>query len=138
MTDTALPALATVASDTLESPARRAMRRLFKRKGAVVGLGVIAVFILLAIFAPLIVPYDPIATNWALVRKPATLAHWFGTDDLGRDILSRTIFGARASLIAGAISVGATTTMRIPPVLDAMKDASALISRDLSETKVVA
>src|SRR6201999_897971 len=89
MTDAALLALATVASDRLESPARRALRRLFKRKGAVVGLCVIAVFILLAAFAPLIVPYDPIATNWALVRKAPTAAHWFGTDDLGRDVLAR-------------------------------------------------
>ena len=101
MTDAALPALASVAPDTLESPARRALRRLFKRKGAVVGLVVIAAFILLAIFAPLIVPYDPIATNWALVRKPATVAHWFGTDDLGRDVLARVIYGTRASLLAG-------------------------------------
>src|SRR3984957_4921938 len=114
MTDAALPALTAVASDTMESPARRALRRLFRRKGAVVGLGVIAVFILLAIFAPLIVPYDPIATNWALVRKPATLAHWFGTDDLGRDILARVIYGSRASLAAGAISVGIALTIGVP------------------------
>src|ERR1700736_3221146 len=101
MTDTALPALTAVAPDTMESPARRALRRLFKRKGAVVGLGVIAVFILLAIFAPLIVPYDPIATNWTLVRKPPSALHWFRNDDLGRDILGRVIYGARASLVAG-------------------------------------
>jgi len=50
MTDAALPALAAAASETLESPARRALRRLFRRKGAVAGLLVIAVFILLAIF----------------------------------------------------------------------------------------
>jgi peptide/nickel transport system permease protein len=114
MTDTVLPVLATTGSDTLESPTRRAFRRLFKRKGAVVGLGVIAAFILVAIFAPLIVPYDPIATNWAPVRKPATLAHWFGTDDLGRDILARVIYGSRASLAAGAISVGIALAIGVP------------------------
>jgi peptide/nickel transport system permease protein len=70
MTDTALGALPIAVSDELESPTRRALRRLFKRKGAVVGLVVIATFILLALFAPLIVPYDPIATSWSLVRKP--------------------------------------------------------------------
>ena len=57
-------------------------------------------------FAPWIVPYDPIATSWTLVRKPPSALHWFGTDDLGRDILGRVIYGARASLMAGAISVG--------------------------------
>ena len=54
----------------------------------------------------LIAPYDPIATSWTLVRKPPSALHWFGTDDLGRDMLGRVIYGARASLVAGAISVG--------------------------------
>src|ERR1700722_18485051 len=105
MTDTTLGAIPIV-SDELETPARRALRRLLRRKGAVVGLVVIATFIVLAVFAPLISPYDPIATSWTLVRKPPSSLHWFGTDDLGRDIFGRVIFGARASLIAGAISVG--------------------------------
>src|SRR3977135_534938 len=95
----ALPATARgtspIASDERESPARRALRRLFQRKGAVAGLVVIATFILLAVFAPLIVPYDPIATSWTLVRKPPSALHWFGTDDLGRDIFGRVIYGAR-------------------------------------------
>src|SRR3984885_3231255 len=103
MTDTALPSLTAIGSDTLESPPARALRRLFRRKGAVVGLIVIVAFILLALFAPLIVPYDPIATNWALVRKPATSVHWFGTDDLGRDVLARVVYGSRASPVAGAV-----------------------------------
>ncbi len=66
-----------------------------------VGLVVIVAFILLALFAPLIAPYDPIATSWTLVRKPPSLLHWFGTDDLGRDNLARVLYGARASLMAG-------------------------------------
>ena len=101
-------------SDELESPARRAWRRLLKRKGAVVGLVVIVLFILLALFAPLIVPSDPIATSWSLVRKPPSALHWFGTDDLGRDILARVIYGARASLMAGAISVGIALGVGVP------------------------
>ena len=64
MTDAALGAIAIDAPDELESPARRALRRLIQRKGAVVGLVVIATFIVLAVFAPLIAPYDPIATSW--------------------------------------------------------------------------
>ncbi|MET3844725.1 ABC transporter permease [Bradyrhizobium sp. OAE829] len=114
MTDVTLGTLPKVASDELESPTRRALRRLFKRKGAVVGLVVIALFVVLSLFAPLIVPYDPIATSWSLVRKPPTWQHWFGTDDLGRDILARVVYGARASLMAGAISVGIALGIGVP------------------------
>jgi peptide/nickel transport system permease protein len=113
--DAALIAVPIVpARDELESPSRRALRRLVKRKGAVIGLVAIAIFILLAILAPLVAPYDPIATSWGLVRKPPSALHWFGTDDLGRDILARVIYGARASLMAGAISVGIALTIGVP------------------------
>jgi peptide/nickel transport system permease protein len=103
-----------VEAEMLESPSRRALRRLLRRRGAVVGLIIIAAFVLLALFAPLVSPYDPIATNWALVRKPASPAHWFGTDELGRDILTRVIFGARASLMAGLVSVGIALSVGVP------------------------
>jgi peptide/nickel transport system permease protein len=101
-------------NDELESPTRRAVRRLFKRKGAVAGLAVLSIFILLALFAPLIAPYDPVATGWTLVRKPPSSLHWFGTDDLGRDVLARVIYGARASLVAGLISVGIAISVGVP------------------------
>src|SRR2546430_11370126 len=114
MTDAALGTTTVAVSDELESPTRRALRRLFKRKGAVAGLVVIAAFILLALFAPLVVPYDPIATSWTLVRKAPSAQHWFGTDDLGRDVLSRVIYGSRASLLAGAISVGIALSIGVP------------------------
>ncbi len=114
MVDAALAACVVSASDELETPARRALRRLLARKGAVVGLVVIATFIVLASLAPWIVPYDPVATSWTLVRKPPSALHWFGTDDLGRDILARVIFGARASLVAGAISVGIALSIGVP------------------------
>jgi peptide/nickel transport system permease protein len=115
MTDAALPAIRiSDFADELESPTRRALRRLFKRKGAVVGLIVISTVILLALFAPLVAPYDPIATSWSLVRKPPSALHWFGTDDLGRDMLARVIYGARASLLAGAISVTIALAIGVP------------------------
>jgi peptide/nickel transport system permease protein len=114
MTDAVLARPIASAADELESPAQRALRRLFARKGAVAGLVVIAAFIVLAVFAPLIVPFDPLATSWTLVRKPPSALHWFGTDDLGRDILSRVIFGTRASLLAGAISVGIALSIGVP------------------------
>jgi peptide/nickel transport system permease protein len=98
----------------LERPMQRALRRVVKRKGAMIGLALITAFILLALCAPLVAPYDPLATSWALVRKPPSMAHWFGTDDLGRDVLSRVIFGARASLAAGAISVGIALSIGVP------------------------
>src|SRR5258707_6884017 len=114
MTDAAVGAIPLAASDALESPARRALRRLFRRKGAVAGLVVIATFIVLAVFAPLIVPYDPIATSWTLVRKPPSALHWFGTDDLGRDIFGRVIYVAHASLMVRANSVGNALPVRLP------------------------
>src|SRR5499427_436257 len=113
MTDAVAGALPGI-SDELESPARRALRRLFKRRGAVVGLAVIAAFFLIAMFAPIVSPYDPLATSWSLVRKAPSALHWFGTDDLGRDILARVIYGARASLMAGAISVTIALAIGVP------------------------
>jgi peptide/nickel transport system permease protein len=114
MTEATIGAISMTSSHELESPARRALRRLMARKGAVVGLVVIAAFILLATLAPWIAPYDPVTTSWTLVRKAPSALHWFGTDDLGRDILSRVIYGARASLLAGAISVGIALSIGVP------------------------
>ena len=98
----------------VEGPGRRAWRRLVRRRGAMVGLAVIAVIVLAAVFAPLISPYDPAAQNWSAVRKPPSLAHPFGTDEVGRDLLARIIYGARASLSAGVISVGIAIGVGVP------------------------
>ena len=114
MTDAVLGTIPAAVTDEIESPARRAFRRLLKRKGAVAGLVVIAAFVLLALFAPLVMPFDPIATSWSAVRKAPSAQHWFGTDDLGRDIFARVIYGARASLMAGAISVAIALSIGVP------------------------
>jgi peptide/nickel transport system permease protein len=98
----------------VESPARRALRRLVRRKGALVGLAVIALFVAVALLAPLIAPYDPTAQGWTAVRKPPSWLHWFGTDEVGRDILSRVMFGARASLLAGVIAVCIALGVGVP------------------------
>jgi peptide/nickel transport system permease protein len=100
--------------ERLDDPWRRAWRRLAKRKGAMAGLVVVAFFVLMALLAPLVAPYDPLATNWALVRKPASALHWFGTDESGRDVLSRVVWGTRASLMAGVISVSIAVAVGVP------------------------
>jgi len=96
------------------SPARRALRRLVRRRGALVGLAIIGLFVLLAIAAPYVAPDDPLKTNFLLVRKPPTDVHLFGTDEIGRDVLSRVIWGARASLLAGLVSVTIALALGVP------------------------
>ena len=105
---------ATVDVDTSERPWRRALRRLVRRRAAVAGLAVVLIFAALAILAPLVSPYDPLATNWALVRKPPSALHPFGTDEIGRDVLARIIWGSRASLLAGLVSVSLALTAGVP------------------------
>jgi peptide/nickel transport system permease protein len=102
------------AADYVETPARRAWRRLVRRRGAMVGLGVIVLVILVAALAPFVAPYDPAAQSWSSVRKAPSAAYWLGTDEVGRDLLSRIIFGARASLSAGVISVGIAIAIGVP------------------------
>jgi len=90
------------------------LRRLLARRAAAFGLLVIAAFVLLALAAPLIAPQDPLATSWGAIRKAPSLAHWFGTDEIGRDVLSRVIFGARASLLAGVVAVLIALSIGVP------------------------
>jgi peptide/nickel transport system permease protein len=97
-----------------DQPWKRALRRLVRRRGAMLGAGVVLFFVLIAIFAPLVSPYSPIATDWGAVRKAPTWAHWLGTDEIGRDVLSRVIFGARASLMAGVVSVLISLSLGVP------------------------
>ncbi len=97
-----------------ENPWARAWRRLRRRKGAMVALFVVVFLIAIAVFAPLVAPYDPTLTSFTQVRKPPTWAHWFGTDEVGRDVLSRVIWGARASLSAGLVSVGIAVGAGVP------------------------
>jgi peptide/nickel transport system permease protein len=97
-----------------EPPWRLAFRRLARRRMALVGLVVVVFFIAVAFAAPLLAPYDPLATDWRAVRKPPSSLHLFGTDDLGRDVLARLIWGARASLMAGLVSVSIAVAGAVP------------------------
>ena len=66
------------------------------------------------VLAPWIAPYDPTATSFSQVRKPPSWLHWFGTDEVGRDVLARIIYGARASLSAGLVSVSIAVGIGVP------------------------
>jgi peptide/nickel transport system permease protein len=90
-------------------PWRRAWRRLRRRRSAVFGLAVVAAFVVVALFAPWLAPFDPIETSWSAIRQAPSAAHWFGTDDIGRDVLSRVIHGCRISLWVGLLAVGIGT-----------------------------
>jgi peptide/nickel transport system permease protein len=100
--------------ESAETPTARAMRRLLRRKGAVFGIFVIALLVTLALLAPLISPYEPSSQTWTAVRQAPSALHWFGTDDVGRDVLARVIYGARASLMAGIISVAIAILIGVP------------------------
>ena len=72
------------------------------------------VLALLSLLAPWIAPHDPIATSWGAIRKAPSAAHWFGTDEIGRDVLSRVIYGTQASLLAGVVSVSISLLLGVP------------------------
>ncbi|MCK6450484.1 MAG: ABC transporter permease [Alphaproteobacteria bacterium] len=96
------------------SRARRIWRRLWRRKGAVVGAVLVLFFVAVAVLAPWISPYDPAKADWLQVRKAPSAAHWLGTDEIGRDLLARMIWGARASLLAGVVSVSIALLVGVP------------------------
>ena len=78
------------------------------------GLSVVLFFVAIALLAPWLAPYDPLATSWSAVRAAPAAAHPFGSDELGRDVLSRIIWGARASLLAGVVSVSISLALGVP------------------------
>lgn len=80
-------------------------KRLIKGKLALLGLIIFLAVIVVSLLAPWISPYDPNATNTSELIKPPSAAHWMGTDELGRDVLSRIISGTRISLVVGVIAV---------------------------------
>jgi ABC-type dipeptide/oligopeptide/nickel transport system permease subunit len=97
------------------SPRRtRLLRRFARRRIVLLGFGLVAAEILLAALAPLVAPLDPNAQNFRAVLQPPGWPHLLGTDDLGRDILSRLIFGARLSLQIGLIAVALAVAVGVP------------------------
>ena len=100
-----------VAAPGVETRSRRQdfLRTFFSNRLAVFGTAIMSVFILMAIFAPLIAPYDPLQQDLIDKFAPPSREHLLGQDELGRDILSRIIYGARISLTAGLASVAIAT-----------------------------
>ena len=106
-TSVAAPSVLTAAPRPRETSGLRAFGRRFMRaRLAWVGLLIIVAFALMAIFAPSLAPYDPNKQSLTQLLQPPNAQHWLGTDELGRDILSRILYGARVSLSVGIISVG--------------------------------
>ncbi|WP_408836669.1 ABC transporter permease, partial [Acidisphaera sp. L21] len=100
----ALPSAAVAAPPRARSPLNLALRRFARRPAAVFGLIVIVLFIAVALAAPWITPYDPVRQSYSVIRKAPSALHWFGTDENGRDVLSRVMMGARATMLAGLVS----------------------------------
>jgi peptide/nickel transport system permease protein len=95
-------------------PASRAWRKFRNHKSAIFGSVVVGVFTAIAVAAPILPIPSPAATDWAAIRLAPSLAHPLGTDEIGRDILSRMIWGARASLLAGVVSVAIAMLIGVP------------------------
>jgi len=92
----------------------KAARLLARRPAAMVALAVVLGFILVALAAPHLAPFDPTAIDFRAVRKPPSAVHRLGTDEVGRDVLSRLLWGARASLLAGVIPVTIAVAFSVP------------------------
>jgi len=93
---------------------KKALSRLFQNKFGVLGGLFLLLLVILAVFAPWLAPYNPVKQDYMSVLQPPSAKHWFGTDALGRDILSRIIYGAQVSLKAGIISVGIALVIGVP------------------------
>ncbi|MCV9940980.1 ABC transporter permease [Boseaceae bacterium BT-24-1] len=88
--------------------------RLIRNRSALIGGALVLTFVLLALLAPILPLADPLKSNFLAIRKPPSELYWFGTDELGRDQVSRLFFGAQTSLLAGIVSVAIALAIGIP------------------------
>jgi peptide/nickel transport system permease protein len=93
---------------------RGSFRKLLRSRSARIGGMIVLVFVAMALLAPLLPLADPLKSNFLAIRKPPSELYWFGTDELGRDQVSRLIFGAQASLLAGIVSVAIALGVGVP------------------------
>ena len=108
MVDTAVPK-----RFSLRASLRNAYALILSSRVATVGFSITLMWVLIAIFAPLLAPYDPLISNEAIMNQAPTPEHWLGTDTYGRDVLSRVIYGARPVLLLAPISVLVSMTIGI-------------------------
>jgi ABC-type dipeptide/oligopeptide/nickel transport system permease subunit len=106
--------LGQVAAPAAVGRSRRSWRRALRRPPAVVGAAVVLLFVVMTVSAPWIATTDPLRTDWSQIRKPPTGAHLLGTDDLGRDVYSRVVWGARTSMQAGVFSILLAIAFGVP------------------------
>lgn len=104
-------------NDVIETPFRRFRRRFVTRKPAIVALVFVILVVLVAIFARFVAPYDPLEQNLRNTLQGPSGTHLLGTDELGRDVLSRMIFGTRVSLLAALQAVAIAIVLGVPPGL---------------------
>lgn len=90
------------------------LARLIRNPAALIGGGLVLLFVLMAVLAPVLPLADPFKSNFLAIRKPPSELYWFGTDELGRDQVSRLFFGAQASLLAGIVSVLIALAIGLP------------------------
>jgi peptide/nickel transport system permease protein len=99
---------------TVEKRRSRTWGKFKRNRIAMFGATLVAFFVVVASLAPILAPYDPLLTNFMAVRQAPSATWWIGTDELGRDILSRMLFGARASMLAGVVSVTIAMLIGVP------------------------
>ena len=97
--------LTTVDSEAIRSPWRDFLHAFARNPLALASGGFVLLLVLIALFAPWLAPWNPMEPDWTALSMPPSGAHWMGTDELGRDVLSRIIYGARISLYVGIVSV---------------------------------
>ncbi len=96
-----------------QNKALEVLKRMSKNKLAMVGLVIFTIEILIAVFAPLLAPYGYAEMDYAMMQTGPSAAHWFGTDEMGRDILTRLMYGARYSLSVGLIAILLNTAIGV-------------------------
>jgi peptide/nickel transport system permease protein len=114
VTATAVEGPGKVVAPAATTRLRRLWRRALRRPLAFIGAVIVLLFVVMAVSAPWIATADPLRTDWSQIRKPPTEVHLFGTDDLGRDVYSRVVWGARISMQAGVFSILLAIVFGVP------------------------
>jgi len=96
------------------SDRRLILRRFFRRPAAILGFAIVALFVFCALFAPFLAPYGPDQPDFSKARRGPSPEHWLGNDELGRDLFSRLLYGARISGMIGVIAVAIGLVLGVP------------------------